>query len=40
MPIPAQAIEKEIERLFARKGDTVVQANVRAFRDGKAQFQR
>jgi len=40
LPIPAPAIEKEIERLFARKGDTVVQANVRAFRDGKAQFQR
>ena len=40
LPIPAPAIEKEIERLFARKGEIVVQTNVGAFRDGKAQFQR
>lgn len=40
LPIPASLIEKEIEKLFARKGEAVVQTNVRAFRDGKAQFQR
>ncbi len=40
LPIPADAIEKEIASLFARKGEALVQANVRAFRDGKAQFKR
>jgi indolepyruvate ferredoxin oxidoreductase, beta subunit len=38
-PIPPEAIEKEIAALFARKGEAVVQANIKAFRDGKALFQ-
>lgn len=37
-PIPADLIEKEISALFARKGEAVVQANMRAFKDGQAQF--
>jgi len=40
LPIPPEAIEKEIVALFARKGEAVVTANIRAFRDGKAFFQR
>ena len=40
MPIPADLIEKEISALFARKGEAVVQANMRAFKDGQAQFVR
>lgn len=39
LPIPADAIEREIASLFARKGEALIQANVRAFRDGKAQFK-
>lgn len=39
LPVPSDAIEKEIATLFARKGEAVVQANIRAFRDGKAQFE-
>ena len=39
LPIPPVAIEKEIAALFARKGEAVVQANLRAFRDGKALSQ-
>lgn len=38
LPIPAEAIEKEIATVFARKGEAIVQANIRAFKDGKAQF--
>lgn len=38
LPVPAEAIEREIAMVFARKGEAVVQANIRAFRDGKAQF--
>lgn len=40
MPIPADLIEKEISALFAQKGEAVVQANMRAFKDGQAQFVR
>lgn len=40
LPIPPAAIEKEIAALFARKGEAVVQANLRAFRDGKALFRK
>jgi len=39
-PIPADLIEKEISALFARKGEAIVQANMRAFKDGQAQFVR
>ncbi len=38
LPIPPEAIEKEIAALFARKGEAAVSANLRAFRDGKALF--
>ena len=38
LPIPAEAIESEIATVFARKGEAIVQANIRAFKDGKAQF--
>ncbi|HWR10777.1 MAG TPA: indolepyruvate oxidoreductase subunit beta [Rectinemataceae bacterium] len=38
MPVPSSLIEKEITALFARKGEAVAQANVRAFKDGQAQF--
>jgi indolepyruvate ferredoxin oxidoreductase beta subunit len=38
MPVPVDMIEKEISRLFARKGEAIVHANVRAFRDGRAHF--
>lgn len=40
MPIPADLIENEISALFARKGEAVVQANMRAFKDGQTQFVR
>lgn len=40
MPLPADLIEKEISALFAQKGEAVVQANMRAFKDGRAQFVR
>jgi len=36
LPIPTVLIEREIAALFARKGDEVVQANLRAFRAGSA----
>ncbi len=36
LPLPPEAIEREIIALFARKGDAVVQANLRAFRAGRA----
>lgn len=36
LPLPPEAIEREIVALFARKGDEVVQANLRAFRAGRA----
>ena len=36
LPIPPEAIEREIAALFARKGDEVVQANLKAFRAGRA----
>ena len=38
LPVPPEAIEKEIAALFARKGEAAVLANLRAFRDGKALF--
>jgi len=40
LPVPADAIEKEISELFARKGEAILQANMRAFKDGHAQFSR
>lgn len=39
LPVPPEAVEKEIASLFARKGEAVVQANMRAFRDGRTQFK-
>lgn len=38
LPVPPEAIEKEIAALFARKGEAAVLANLKAFRDGKALF--
>jgi len=35
LPVPPEAIEKEIARLFARKGEAVVQANLKAFDLGR-----
>ena len=40
LPVPPEAIEKEIAALFARKGEAAVLANLKAFRDGKALFVR
>lgn len=36
LPLPAQAIEAQLQALFAPKGDRIVQANLRAFRKGRA----
>ena len=38
MPIPAEAIEKQIAELFARKGEAILQANMRAFKDGQTHY--
>ncbi len=35
LPVPPQAIEKEIAVLFSRKGEAVVKANLRAFELGR-----
>lgn len=36
LPLPAAALEAQVQALFAAKGDRIVQANVRAFRVGRA----
>lgn len=36
LPVPPEAIERQIEFLFARKGETIVQANREAFRNGRS----
>ena len=38
LPIAPEAIEREISQLFARKGEAVVAANIKAFRDGRNKF--
>ena len=40
IPVPSDAIERQILEVFARKGETILQANMRAFKDGQAQFAR
>ncbi len=35
LPVPPKAIEKEVEALFSRKGEAVVQANLKAFELGR-----
>lgn len=36
LPVPPEAIEKEIVALFSRKGEAVVQANLKAFEYGRS----
>ncbi len=36
LPLPAEAIEAQLQALFEPKGDRIVQANLRAFRKGHA----
>ena len=36
LPLPPESIEKAIVEVFSRKGEAVVEANVRAFRHGRA----
>ncbi|MCE5257207.1 MAG: indolepyruvate oxidoreductase subunit beta [Spirochaetaceae bacterium] len=38
LPIPISALESAIDEIFARKGEAVIQANRKAFNDGKTQF--
>ncbi len=36
LPIPAELLEKQLERLFSAKGERIVKANINAFRIGGA----
>ena len=40
LPVPPEAIEREIAALFARKGEDVVRANLKAFAEGRAHAAR
>lgn len=35
LPVPPEAIERQIQSLFARKGDAIVKVNLEAFRNGR-----
>jgi indolepyruvate ferredoxin oxidoreductase beta subunit len=36
LPFPAEVIEHQLQRLFGRKGERIVKANINAFRMGDA----
>jgi indolepyruvate ferredoxin oxidoreductase beta subunit len=38
LPVSPNAIEKEIIELFSRKGESVIQANLKAFEAGRALY--
>lgn len=40
LPIPPELLRDEIARLFARKGEAVVQANEKAFAEGRRAFEQ
>jgi Pyruvate/2-oxoacid:ferredoxin oxidoreductase gamma subunit len=39
LPVSSAALERAIEQLFARKGSTVVEKNIEAFRAGRGVIQ-